>query len=876
VTRARQTPEQPDASGQPGRPRHARRLWLTGLTVGALAIAVLVAPADPLGVQARDGSLRSSVEAAPVPTGATHEDEGGHDHGADDGHGHDHNDPATKNAISRGGEVSAQAVDPTTAAQAAQGRAHVARERALPDPSLRTVRVRERRRATPEDRYAMAGGCYSLRAPGGRYAARTATGMRMSSRREAGAAPITFRATDLGTYLLFGTERDFVAAPDARWAGDPSATTEWTVRQRGRTFLLRQGDTYLARDGRRVITSQRPARWRLSTTSGCTRYPESQVNVRGRPHAGTSSFQEVRGYVDAHTHGMAFEFLGGAHCGRPWHPYGPAYALVDCPDHMSGSNPLEAALSGEPTHDPVGWPTFKDWPAPNSLTHEGTYHAWMERAWRGGQRLFVNLLVENGQLCRLYPPVNRPDLTSVTCDEMESVKRQAQAMYDFQDYIDAQHGGPGEGWYRIVTSPFEARRVINAGKMAVVMGIETSVPFGCTYKRTPAGDVPECTADSIDAQLAEMHDIGVRQMELVNKFDNALSGVAGDEGETGVAVNSANFAETASYWDMRTCEHDDPEKKDRTQLAQPEISADQQDALFGAIAQLYGASNLPAVPVYPRAPHCNARGLTDLGAHLVDRLADRGMLIDPDHMSVEGRDALLDQLEERSYPGAISSHSWSSPDAYPRIYRLGGYIAPYAGDSTGFVEKWRRHLGWADDRFYFGFGFGADMNGLGAQGDPRGTDVSNPVTYPITGFNGVRIDRQRAGQRVYDINADGVAQYGLYPDWIEDIGQVAGADKAAITDDMARGAEAYLQTWERAEGVAADSCRNPGNRVLVPRFLDRVRPGLTTRGVMERVGQPWQRLGREFTYCARTPDRARVQMTVSFTRRGRVSDVRRG
>jgi hypothetical protein len=25
------------------------------------------------------------------------------------------------------------------------------------------------------------------------------------------------------------------------------------------------------------------------------------------------------------------------------------------------------------SHDPVGWPTFKDWPAPHSLTHEGTY-----------------------------------------------------------------------------------------------------------------------------------------------------------------------------------------------------------------------------------------------------------------------------------------------------------------------------------------------------------------------------------------------------------------------------------------------------------------------------------------------------------------------
>ena len=48
-----------------------------------------------------------------------------------------------------------------------------------------------------------------------------------------------------------------------------------------------------------------------------------------------------------------------------------------------GMNPLEIALGGKPGHDPVGWPTFKDWPAYNSLTHEGSYWKWLERAWRG-------------------------------------------------------------------------------------------------------------------------------------------------------------------------------------------------------------------------------------------------------------------------------------------------------------------------------------------------------------------------------------------------------------------------------------------------------------------------------------------------------------
>ena len=288
--------------------------------------------------------------------------------------------------------------------------------------------------------------------------------------------------------------------------------------------------------------------------------------------------------------------------------------------------------------------------------------------------------------------------------------------------------------------------MINQGKLAVIMGIETSVPFGCTFKNLPGGDVPACDVASIDAQLDEMHRLGVRQMELVNKFDNALTGVAGDEGETGVAVNSANLLETGSYWDMRTCRP----ATTRCTTA-PSCAPSRRSAASSRTRCSARSPSSPTWPtcrrcrVYPPAPHCNALGLSSLGEHLVNKLAGKHMLIDPDHMSVKARQKLLDILEDRQYPGVLSSHSWSTPDAYPRIYRLGGFVAPYAGDSTGFYAKWQRHLGWADKRFYFGFGYGADMNGLGAQGNPRGKDVSNPVTYPFTGLHGVTVHKQRSG-----------------------------------------------------------------------------------------------------------------------------------
>lgn len=819
------------------RRRTFRRLAVTAVVAVGLVVGVLSMPLAGIG---RHGTLAGIYDGwAADAAQAAQRSEPGVD---PESLPHRHDDPATKNDVSRGGEVGEAAQDPTNGAERALSAAYVAQARRTPDPPLTSVRPLQKRLRFPQDRYAMAGGCYT-----------------MSGR------PTYFKATGLGTYLLYTPSGTFVTAggtaakagPDTVWKA--TAVKAGSKKKPRPRFTFTRGGTTLRIEG--------TSRFRLQRSTGCRTFPEAGVDVDGRPHAGVTSFQEVRGYVDAHTHGMAFEFLGGrAHCGKPWDPFGVAAALVDCPDHTATGGYggiLESVLSGEPGHDPVGWPTFKDWPAPSSLTHEGTYYRWLERAWRGGQRIFVNLLVENNQLCQLYP------LKKNSCDDMDSIRLQARRMYQLQDYIDAQFGGPGKGFYRIVKSPFEARKVVNQGKLAVVMGIETSVPFGCTMK----ADVPACSLADIDRQLDEVHRMGVRQMELVNKFDNALAGVAGDAGAIGPLVNSANFLETGSYWDMRHCAPADGESHDNNQAAIPEISAETQDALFGAIASL----RLPvATPLYPPPDHCNHRGLTTLGEQTIKELAKRHILFDPDHLSVKARKSALDQTERIGYQGVLSSHSWSTPDAYPRIYEQGGFIAPYAGDSTGFVEKWRRHLGWADPRYYFGLGFGADINGLGAQGDPRGADVANKVTYPFEGLGGVTVRRQTAGKRTWDINTDGVAQYGLYPDWIEDLTKVAGKDGEAIFEDMSRGAEAYLQTWERAYGIQPDSCRNPGLRKSVGKVGKLIRHGMTTKKVMAKVGQPYTRSGRTYGFCAKAPGRERVMMTVVFNRAGKVKAVRRG
>jgi hypothetical protein len=520
---------------------------------------------------------------------------------------------------------------------------------------------------------------------------------------------------------------------------------------------------------------------------------------------------------------------------------------------------LETVLSGRPTHDPVGWPTFTDWPAYDSLTHEQSYYKWVERAWMGGLRLFVNLMVDNAALCDIYLfKANRPE----PCHEMATVRLEIKRILELQNYIDAQEGGPGEGWFRIVENPYEAREVINEGKLAVVLGIEISSLFDCSELH----DIPQCDRKQIDDQLNEMHDAGIRQMEFVNKFDNALAGVAGDSGVTGPIVNTGNFLKTGQFWDFQTCtgpEH----AHDRTQETNTgQLPA--QDALFGAGLQAFG---VPAgvVPVYPPPPHCNTEGLTDLGEYLLRKMIRKNMIFDPDHMSVLARNQALAFMGDREYSGVVSSHSWSTPDSFPEIYRLGGFIAPYAGDSEGFVHAWQDTKPLRDERFQFGFGYGADANGLGAQGAPRDPALAPPVSYPFRSFDGsVEFEKQTSGERVYDINVDGVAHYGLYPDWIEDLRKIAGD---AIVKDMSRGAEAYLQMWERAEGIPGPDCRSTHAR-FTARGLGEVKLNDKPKQVLVRAGQP-ERRTQVWKWCVDGRQNRKAVEAAVFTDSGKVGLV---
>jgi hypothetical protein len=719
--------------------------------------------------------------------------------------------------------------------------------------------------ATGTDRrYALANGCYAFRSRStGRYIAKDGGDYRVSAATKGAAEPFRMQATALGRYLFYGPDREVMSGDRSAVsaAGMPGRAADLRVDvapANGFRISLPSADKVIAASGGRLaLAGGRQgdnAVFTAEPTARCAVFPEVETNATGNPMTTPTTWQEVRGTMDLHMHMMAFEFLGGkAHCGRPWSPMGAPTALTDCLDHTATNGcgaVLENVLYGNPArcHDPVGWPTFKDWPNHASLTHEQSYYKWVERAYLGGLRVFVNLFVENRTLCEIYP------LKQNNCNEMNSVRLQNKDIDQLVNYIDAQNGGPGRGWYRIAHDPFEARRIIASGKLAVIKGIEVSEPFDCGIYN----NVPKCDKAQIDRELAEVYGFGVRQMEMINKFDNALSGVAGDNGETGVVVNSGNKYATGQYWDMRAC--DGPkDEEDKQQIGV--YKHDEQDIGSNLLEQFTPQGQ---APIYPTNSSCNAKGLTSLGEHAVRRLMQRHMIIDPDHLSVLGRKGVMALAEAQRYSGVVSSHSWSSPDVEPRIYNLGGVITPMQNEAPDFVKHYRETKAKASPgKFYFGFGYGADENGLATQVAPRPSKLTYPFRSPID--PGMTFQRQRSGQRVFDFNQDGVAMYGMFPDWWQDLRNVGGP---GITEDMARGAEAYLQSWERANGIGF-GCKS-GRQHFTRGGIGRLRLGYNADTLLRRAGQPRVRGARSWTWCLTRKKNSGKKLVAALDRKGKV------
>lgn len=701
---------------------------------------------------------------------------------------------------------------------------------------------------TPKTRYDMANGCYALQSVAkSAYAVHDATGAYTASAAAlAGGEAFYMKPSALGSYLFYARDKTLlgVSGTSVGSATAPSSATDWTVNTDAQGFFtivsIASNTQALVADTAGKLTlaaasgAGKAGQFNFVPSSGCTAYPEFNEDEVGTTYKGQGVDKPVIGFADVHTHmAMSHEMsdgsgnvgpsAGGTLYGQMFNRYGVVEALKDCKDFhgpdgiVNGDTVIHAgAINQNPLnrHDTQGWPTFIDWPSANSLVHQGMYYTWVKRAYKAGLRIMVSHGTNIDSLCQVGRAAMssiRPANANADCDDMSLGFKQDKYMYQVQDYIDAQEGGPGKGWFRIVKTPAEARRVINDGKLAVVLGLEFAHMFNCKLTVNPDGsETSGCDKAEIDHQIDEIDKLGVRQLFPFHDVNSSLGG-------TGIfstnALNALGFYDTQQFWKTYDC----PDGGEGDKYFYP-AGAVQTTAIPGSGADPVTIAVLAAtqgtLPLYkPDVRQCNARGISDLGRYALQQLMKRKFIIDIDHaeLSIKSEMIKLAQAQTPTYPliSAHGGHGGISTQQAKDILNLGGLIYPYKPNGKGqanFVKQIKPL--WPAGR-PLAVGYGSDTNGFGGLAGPRGAG-SVPVKYPFTLFSGlgwgpqfaaagiqpltVKLETVPGSGKTWNVDEVGMAHYGLVADYVEET-RIEGGQEAV--DALYNSAEAYLQMWEK-------------------------------------------------------------------------------
>ncbi|MEX1365366.1 MAG: hypothetical protein AB1Z98_19725, partial [Nannocystaceae bacterium] len=514
----------------------------------------------------------------------------------------------------------------------------------------------------------------------------------------------------------------------------------------------------------------------LEPAVGCTEHPELSLDAEGQVAPTTFEDGSLYGIVDTHSHILSnFGFGGGGiFHGAPFHRLGVEHALPDCSlyhgdegrrdffgyafdgngaDGTDIVSLIPGLLTGELlsfNHATAGYPEFTEWPdAHTRSTHQVQYYRWLERAWLGGLRLVVQHATTNSIICHMIVGQGiQPSRYS--CEDMVGVDRIIDETYAMERYIDAQSGGPGEGWFRVVHDPAAAREVIAQGKMAVVLGIETSDLFNCRLSPRPGDEA--CDVGYLLDQLDYYHALGVRALFPVHKYDNAFSPGDGDR----AFIELGNFLNTG-HWSNFTseCPDDVPARFDNGGFDFGGINFPRDDYDGSAPLDFNGFPNQPLLTLTPYVPllaipgpsgdYCQNAGLTPLGEVLLIEMMERGMIIEIDHLPQWSLQQTFAMLQDNDYP-AVGTHGGNYNGA---LYQLGGVSKTNLGrcrepgNPGAMVQQLQGRVALIEaSGGYPAEGFGFDLNGFAGAPGPRfgegecPSPQQDPITYPFDSYAG--------------------------------------------------------------------------------------------------------------------------------------------
>ena len=442
---------------------------------------------------------------------------------------------------------------------------------------------------------------------------------------------------------------------------------------------------------------------------------------------------------------------------------------------------------------------FRDhasWPSWDAVAHQQVYVDWLKEAYDGGLRLMIMSALNNETLCRLLP-------NGTPCDDLTSINAQiaeAKAM----DSVGAYE------FYEIVYTAAQARATIAAGRMAVVLSVESSDIFN--------------GADPIST-LVDLYDNGVRTLQPMHQFNGKLGGVAFHE-EVIAAMQSTKNVGQGNL--NRLCKSN--------------------------------AGNGKYARCDAKIGNINYKGLTGAGRSFIIKMMQLGMPIDISHMSEKTTAAVQtlttgtcnypvyvshghvrDLLEPGSDFPAGTKYEWKAKNSHEKT--VPDWVLNYVSNSGGLV-------GLRTGADYYDFPRYQQLLTLAGLGDspipPKGSLKMNgqskkrggteyhfayAVDY-LTRVKNINValgsdlnglieqmlfdDESRtncpgsSATETQDCKMAGLAHIGKEHALMNGKLNATGLQSVSSYNSLRNNsADAYVQMWERSTSIAAGNCCNP-------------------------------------------------------------------
>ncbi len=518
-----------------------------------------------------------------------------------------------------------------------------------------------------------------------------------------------------------------------------------------------------------------------------------------------------------------------------------------------GKEPFNA--HGDHPHD--GYPNFTHWPHFTGVTHQQMWVDWIKRTYDGGERVMVALAVNNHllteavdgdnpksdkasadlQITEITKFVNRHSDRTKPVGSLDNFMEIAYSPTDLRRIVRSNKlavvlgieiDNIGDFNYSTIL-PSEARTPDNERK--VRDEIERLYRAGVRYI------FPIHAVDNKFGGAAVYEDL----FNIANRF-SAVQPLPSEIGSTipgtGFKIETAPDSsiryqlkphlETALMAGIRGA----VEAVEGIPVPNPNIFrpvVPLKDVLRGErdyqVVKNYFLTPDPLAETYRLTPrgHRNQKGLTPIGEFAIQEIMRRGMMIDIDHMSEKSANRTLEIADAPiKYPinsghngirGLDSSGSQSentrSDAQLEKIFGLGGMLG--VGFSKSSSTQFQRNYSLAVSKMAgIPAAIGTDINGLEPAPAPRfgkyanfysgGGSADDRTRVRYVGVSspgtGEPLTVLQTGNKKWNINTDGVAHYGLLPDFLQELKNVGLTSDDRTSFFMS--ANEFAQMWDKS------------------------------------------------------------------------------